>query len=337
MTQTPLHEFIQSIREQIAQDDVGLALDRLQNYLCASAPKLRNEVILHQSRYHRLRRQERVGIIAPQAAQVGRTQIANALLALLDELPSKIGEDMAPSPASVRVAGSPAIPDEVRLEKILGVNNLKQIAWLEQGLQVADSVCRILTRGGFGTGFQIAPGLIMTNNHVIPNSDAISGSFVEFNYQLPFGSKRPDPCRYELDTDKARFHSSRDLDYTIVGVKPDSQKPPLESWGYTSLNSDADPVPGEHVTIIQHPGGGPKQIVLTANQVVGSWEHRLHYTTDTMPGSSGSPVFNDLWQVIAIHHAGGRLQVNAKGDARFINEGVLMSAIRPDMGSLWPR
>jgi endonuclease G len=90
------------------------------------------------------------------------------------------------------------------------------------------------------------------------------------------------------------------------------------------------------VTIIQHPNGGLKQIALTANQVVGLWEHRLHYTTDTMPGSSGAPVFNDLWQVIAIHHAGGNLQVNDKGDRRFFNEGILMSAIKLDAGGLWP-
>jgi hypothetical protein len=55
-----------------------------------------------------------------------------------------------------------------------------------------------------------------------------------------------------------------------------------------------------------------------------------------MPGSSGSPVFNDLWQVIAIHHSGGDLQVNAKGDKRFVNEGVLMSVIREDAEDLWP-
>ncbi|MCK4472915.1 MAG: trypsin-like peptidase domain-containing protein, partial [Anaerolineae bacterium] len=109
------------------------------------------------------------------------------------------------------------------------------------------------------------------------------------------------------------------------------------NWGHALLNPNADPVPGEHVIIIQHPNGGLKQIVLTANQVVSLWEHRLHYTTDTMPGSSGSPVFNDSWQVIAIHHAGGELQTNAKGDKRFVNEGILMSAIKSDAGSFWPQ
>ena len=75
---------------------------------------------------------------------------------------------------------------------------------------------------------------------------------------------------------------------------------------------------------------------MTANQVVGLWEYRLQYSTDTMPGSSGSPVFNDLWQVIALHHAGGDLQSNDQGDRRFVNEGILMSAIQTDAGDLWP-
>jgi endonuclease G len=96
-------------------------------------------------------------------------------------------------------------------------------------------------------------------------------------------------------------------------------------------------VPGEHVIIIQHPNGGLKQIVLTANQVINLWEHRLYYTTDTMPGSSGSPVFNDLWQVIAIHHAGGDLRMNDKGDRRFINEGILVSAVKSNAGAFWPQ
>jgi V8-like Glu-specific endopeptidase len=49
--------------------------------------------------------------------------------------------------------------------------------------------------------------------------------------------------------------------------------------------------------------------------------------TDTMPGSSGSPVFADDWSVVAIHHAGGNLQKNSRGDRMFANEGVLFSFI----------
>ncbi len=30
----------------------------------------------------------------------------------------------------------------------------------------------------------------------------------------------------------------------------------------------------------------------------------VHYRTDTSPGSSGSPVFNDQWEIVALHHSG---------------------------------
>jgi hypothetical protein len=30
----------------------------------------------------------------------------------------------------------------------------------------------------------------------------------------------------------------------------------------------------------------------------------VHYRTDTAPGSSGSPVFNDQWEIVALHHSG---------------------------------
>jgi V8-like Glu-specific endopeptidase len=174
----------------------------------------------------------------------------------------------------------------------------------------------------------------MTNHHVIPNERVATDTVIEFNYQHDFDGEQMPTYRYQLDP--ARFHSNSDLDYTIVGVKADPNKTNLGNWGHVLLNPNADPVTSEHVIIIQHPNGGLKQIVLTANQVVNTWEHRLQYTTDTMPGSSGAPVFNDLWQVIAIHHAGGNMKMNDKGDRRFVNEGILMSAIHADTGDFWP-
>jgi V8-like Glu-specific endopeptidase len=334
MTTSSLQQFIQSLREQIAENEIELALGRLGNYLSASAPDLENEVILLTARYNRLRRKERKGVIPHDTAEADKNRLVNALLDLLQEMPKKIDAEMSPAAAPEPLAEELAIPEEVGLEKILGVNNLKQISWIERGLQVSKCVCRILTPKGLGTGFLIAPDLLMTNHHVIRDTDTAAQTTIEFNYQHDFEGNVLPSCRYKLDA--TRFHSNKDLDYTIVGVPRNPDNPALESWGHAFLNPHADPVPGEHVIIIQHPNGGLKQIVLTANQVVNLWEHRLHYTTDTMPGSSGSPVFNDLWQVIAIHHAGGKLQVNAKGDKRFANEGILMSAIKADAGCFWP-
>ena len=108
--------------------------------------------------------------------------------------------------------------------------------------------------------------------------------------------------------------------------------------GKASLNpNNADPVPNEHVVIVQHPNGGLKQIALTANHVLQVKRPYLHYSTDTMPGSSGSPVFNDQWQVIAIHHATGPSGKVPGGGEWHSNEGVLISAIKADLDNDWPR
>ena len=61
---------------------------------------------------------------------------------------------------------------------------------------------------------------------------------------------------------------------------------------------------GECLNIIQHPNGELKQVALRENQLKDILPQFLHYHTDTAPGSSGSPVFNDQWELVALHHSG---------------------------------
>ncbi len=72
---------------------------------------------------------------------------------------------------------------------------------------------------------------------------------------------------------------------------------------------------------------------------------RVHYLADTLPGSSGSPVLNRHWEVIALHHSGGAhppikatldLQKILKGHYKF-NEGIPMRAIMPQIERYLPR
>ncbi|MBA7705264.1 hypothetical protein ES703_114090 [subsurface metagenome] len=174
----------------------------------------------------------------------------------------------------------------------------------------------------------------MTNNHVIPNTSVAKQSYAEFNYQEDVSGNILTSFRYRLKCDVFHTSPKDELDYTIVGIEPNSNFPPLESWECLDLDPNAIPITDEHVTIIQHPGGGLKQIAITANQVVDLDDPLVYYTTDTMPGSSGSPVFNDLWRVIAIHHRYDGLKKDTKGNDRFVNEGIIMSAIRLDAGDL---
>ncbi len=211
-------------------------------------------------------------------------------------------------------------------EKVIGINNLLSIAWLNRGLKLGKSVARIVTPEGLGTGFLIAPDLLITNNHVIDREEVAAKSVAEFNYQKDW-SGRLEPVRsYPLEPSHPRnFRTNRTLDYTIVRVRDN----PGELFGYVDISSHRDPSANDYMCVIQHPAGGPKQIVVTDNKVAAVFDSKVQYTSDTEPGSSGSPVFDQHWNIVALHHAGGMLP---GPDRRkwFINEGILMSRILQD-------
>ncbi len=317
---------VDRLKRQIAAGEVLTALDEFLN-LASANRSLYNDVLLQRSRYVRAERDERRGLTTHGEAAVEKNRIVAALLHLMDEWPARLSpSDLPVTPVQPTSEGVPFSP--VKPEKIIGINNLKQLSWLARGLECGRGVCRVLTPNGLGTGFLLAPDLVMTNHHVIPSEEVAGQTFVEFNYQLAFDGSFESTCRYRLDPD--RFYADAELDYAVVKVQEAAQHPPLREWGYLRLNPSADPVCGEHVSIIQHPNGGLKQIVMTANQVVGISGPYLWYTTDTMAGSSGSPVFNDFWQVIALHHA---------ATENGYNEGVLISHIQPKLEAqgLWPQ
>ncbi|HKO97554.1 MAG TPA: trypsin-like peptidase domain-containing protein [Pyrinomonadaceae bacterium] len=336
MENQPLQKFIHAIREQIQLGETQNALDLLQGYLSAASEKLRNEVSLYVTRYNRLRRDGRKGIITRAEAQAEQALLENALLEFLEEIPKFIEQNASPSPAVVNISADYPEIAEISFEKIIGINNLRQLSWLQRGVEVSKSVCRILTPSGFGTGFLIGKDRLMTNNHVISSAEIANQSYAEFNYQQDTSGKYLLSHRFRLSS--ALFHTSprNELDYSIIGLEPTPGSLAPESWVSLELNPNADPIPTEHVSIVQHPNGGLKQIVLTANRVINSKAQYLFYTTDTMPGSSGSPVFNDLWQVVAIHHADGGVKQDPKGDQFYANEGILMSAIKQHAGPFWP-
>jgi V8-like Glu-specific endopeptidase len=64
-----------------------------------------------------------------------------------------------------------------------------------------------------------------------------------------------------------------------------------------------DGLDGEPVTIIQHPRGDYKKIVVSSNRVINMSDNFIYYEADTEQGSSGSPVFNQAWQLVGLHRA----------------------------------
>jgi endonuclease I/V8-like Glu-specific endopeptidase len=197
----------------------------------------------------------------------------------------------------------------VALERLLGRNDLMSILYLERGVIAARTVCRITIRSsststaaGFGTGSLVSPRLLLTNNHVLRSGEIARFSVAEFDFQETLASSAPQSRFFQLDPD-AFFLTSPALDFTLVAVRDPEQV--LQPYGWNQLVAEEGKVrKGEPVTIIQHPRAETKQIALRENEITDILENFLLYRTDTAPGSSGSPVFNDQWELVGLHHAG---------------------------------
>jgi V8-like Glu-specific endopeptidase len=140
----------------------------------------------------------------------------------------------------------------------------------------------------------------MTNNHVIKSQEVAEKSNFSFNYQLDINGKEC-PTQTIGAFKEGAFYTNEELDYTVVTLKevPDFGKPLI----FKSKLMRRD----DRVAIIQHPGGHLKKISIQNNFVAYADNQVLQYTTSTEPGSSGSPVFDDDFQVVGIHHSGGML------------------------------
>lgn len=89
-----------------------------------------------------------------------------------------------------------------------------------------------------------------------------------------------------------------DLDYAILSLKKAPGRNPLPIRPDIIPN---DPLAPTQVNLIQHPNGSPKQIGIRNNSIYQSQTSLLLYFTDTLEGSSGAPVFDDFWKVVALH------------------------------------
>ena len=230
--------------------------------------------------------------------------------------------------------------DEERLggpERIYGSTiDFVDVSFFDVGRARSRAVARVASRTGaaIGSGFMISEDLFLTNNHVMGSGQDASRMMLEFDYEVrPDGSRAP-VTRFELDPSKMFLtDETNDLDFTVVAVgRRIGGTKNLDQFGWCGLSGANDKhALGEVANIIQHPDGRYKEVVLRENRLISRMSTVLHYVADTEPGSSGSPIFNNEWLVIALHHWGSpwRQRVDDAGKVipREVNEGIRTSAI----------
>ena len=120
-------------------------------------------------------------------------------------------------------------------------------------------------------------------------------------------------------------------DFTLIAVTPVGQGgESLANQGWLPLDEMKHKIlEGQPTIVLQHPDGQMKLICLFESECTFRDETAPYilYSNDTDFGSSGSPVFNRFWQVVALHHASVDTEKEDKGRPVVENRGIRISAI----------
>lgn len=264
---------------------------------------------------------------------------------------SKYEEESAPFGLPMNVASSIAVPDveqfglsvrtlsqtndpgfsrsDATLELVIGRSNFLPSWFAYVGDQRQKAVCLISTQGTNylgetgrwrGSAFLVSENILLTNHHVLNSQQVAENASAIFNFQAnQLGNDLP-TVLFRLRPDLL-FLTDNKLDFTFVAVEGE----PGCQFGCIQMSRAFFNVSdGEYCNVIQHPGGEKKVFVLQENRVKKQTPATLLYTSDTMPGSSGSPVFNNDWNLVALHHASREVP---ESGYKALNEGIKISAI----------
>ncbi len=154
------------------------------------------------------------------------------------------------------------------------------------------------------------------------------GWLVEHRSSFAGDGRIRDPSDTEVVTMKNQ------LDFALVRLAEPIGLETVSPWGGVRRSwiklSAADPstrlVAGSRIVIPQHPSGEPRSIDFGRFQRMDVSGTRIHYDTETLPGTSGAPCFNREFRIVGIHNAEFRPNGAVKAEA---NQAILLDAIEP--------
>jgi endonuclease G len=232
-------------------------------------------------------------------------------------------------------------------EAIIGRDDLQASWFLPAGATIRRAVGFVESSSGgkwtAGSGFLVSPDLLLTNQHVVADEADAAATQITFDREAgEDGTMRPtttfsfDPSRFAV------FSKEEEFDYALIALGPRiNGTAEAKDLGFCLLSDRPDKhVIGMNVNIIQHPNGLPKMIAVRGNILEFRTDKTLLYETDTDHGSSGSPVFNDAWELVALHHYGQpfleRNDEQGNPIPTNVNEGVRISAVYRDLEARLP-
>ncbi|MFN4079675.1 MAG: trypsin-like peptidase domain-containing protein [Saprospiraceae bacterium] len=328
--------YLDQIRALLEAGNVEEALLAIRNLDERTGSGVWKDVTIVSGNFHNAKKAFDKQLIDFKEFQMQSAKAQNALASLMDDIQRRALRDAKRHNVE---SLNFEVPTGQEFEKMIGSReNLVSAGWFENAIRAMRPVCRIVRSDGeLGTGFLTRDGYIFTNNHVLPSAEKARDARVEFNYETDAQGVTRSRVSYEIDPSDFVTSDKHELDFSRI--KPiDRADAPLSQWGYVEFDTEAIPAKGDYLTIVQHPLGGEKKIGLRGDETIGVWKHYVFYTTHTEPGSSGSPVFNQNWKVVALHHAGrtdaeGGLQINEQGERRGANRGILFRNIFAYLGN----
>ncbi|WP_171053944.1 trypsin-like serine peptidase [Arenibacterium halophilum] len=251
----------------------------------------------------------------------------------------------------------------VQLEAQVGDWNTVPASLLELLARYRRSVARIVVppgqtnfrqvradSGWTGTGFLVAPNLLLTNHHVLNSAEVAGVATAEFDYEWPsdklfanVGTPEPPTVRFDLAPTRLFVTSpvgGGGLDYSFVWISDKAS----EQFGKIRMERGSFMINQYEPTfVIHHPKGRLKEVSLDDTELLAVNALNILYAADTDFGSSGACVFNRNGRLVALHHArqeGEALRRNYPeaaqrlSDGRAVevgNEGIKISAIALDL------
>ena len=190
--------------------------------------------------------------------------------------------------------------DEIKNQAINKNSDIKEIN--KDLYKVCKSICKIIFKNKFGTGFLIKLykdekeiNCLMTNEHVIKKDMIESKEIIDVKYD--FEDKW---IKIKLDIDERFIKYDQQMDITILKIIP---KDKIKDKYFLLPNINDMNYINKDIYIVQFPEF--KNLSYSEGKILDTNNFEFIYDASTKPGSSGSPILlKNTTKVIGIHKKG---------------------------------